>query len=465
MNHPLISQDSCPFRPSLLLSLCLTGAVAATVCTPPHSLLQSWPQLFARATAYLLAAALAHTIAVWGASRLPRERRAKIPSRRIAPLALLLWSAIVWLPLLALLTSEHSPWVAFVLPLTAIFTTLVLLSQRRPHEAPEPAHTPTHELLHLPEEQPLWRRLLPALLASIALQIGIEILATGRAWIAGLLFAVAAAYVAQRYLTRSLPTAGPRSTARTSAGNSLTVWTLLALALTPFLVIVGGRMAGLLGILHTAHAATRFGAPVVSRRAASGYTGIILLRPHKPHEIVVPHPAPTPATAASPSRPQVIQFDGAYWYFQAPDTRPAPGSRVAHGDPLKNHIRSTDNLPLIIEAHQPLPKPVPMSCCRSLRVDVINADAVPGAITLQVLLREPAPGKPNTLYLAPLMLPSSTVIPMPLHRAPVHETLTFPLPPTARHKSFDEITIRIKPDLRRSLAAPHVSIEQFVLTP
>jgi hypothetical protein len=50
---------------------------------------------------------------------------------------------------------------------------------------------------------------------------------------------------------------------------------------------------------------------------------------------------------------------------------------------------------------------------------------------------------------------------MPLHRAPVLETLVFQLPRGAKNKKFDEITVRVKPERSRSQAAPKVAIESF----
>ena len=58
------------------------------------------------------------------------------------------------------------------------------------------------------------------------------------------------------------------------------------------------------------------------------------------------------------------------------------------------------------------------------------------------------------------VLASSTVSPMPLKRGPVHETLTFQIPRGSK-QPFDEITVKVKPEFGRPLAAPHVGIESF----
>ena len=59
------------------------------------------------------------------------------------------------------------------------------------------------------------------------------------------------------------------------------------------------------------------------------------------------------------------------------------------------------------------------------------------------------------------VLTSSTVSPMPLHRAPVEETLEFQIPRGVKSKSFDEMTVKVKPERARSLGAPEVAIESF----
>ena len=105
-----------------------------------------------------------------------------------------------------------------------------------------------------------------------------------------------------------------------------------------------------------------------------------------------------------------------------------------------------------------------MSCCQSLRLDVTNADNVPGTIAVEVLLRDTSSAKKlPAVSLGTVVLPTSTVSPMPLKRPPVDDKVTFQLPVGARGRSFDEITVRIKPEKSRSLAGTQVAIKDFVL--
>jgi hypothetical protein len=130
-------------------------------------------------------------------------------------------------------------------------------------------------------------------------------------------------------------------------------------------------------------------------------------------------------------------------------------------DPTKSRIKSTDNYPITMEAHQRLAQPVEASCCRALQLNVVNADAVPGTITLEVVLNDANGKRGSSVSLGSKVLASSTVSPMPLHRAPVNETLVFQIPRGAQNAKFNAITVKVKPEGSRSLAAPEVAIESF----
>jgi hypothetical protein len=439
--------------------------VVPFVCNPPHAHLRSWTQVVSLATVYVLVAACVHALAVWGVCNVRKDDYAT-GSPVTWSIIWSVWIAVVWLPLLGLLTAEHSPWVALVLPVTALFATLLLRWHNRRSE-PESAFDIEQRtgFLQLDDAPPLWRVLLPAVLTSAGVQVGVALLAAGHGWESGCLFAAATIYPVNRWLDREAAINAPgtgRSSSRLSAGNSITVWLLMVLALVPFLeAYAASELSGLLGLRgQVVHTLTP---TIVPRHASRGYSGIILLAPRKPHEIVAPHESTLVGTSKDL---HVIPFDGAYWYFKRPDTRPAPDARVAHGDPLKNRIASTDRDPLYMEAHQPLGKSIAIDCCRSLRINLKNADNVPGTISLEVLLRNTAsPAKTTAISLGTLVLPSSAVSPMPLNRAPVEDKLTFLIPRAARDKTFNEITVRIKPERSRSLAGASVSIQDFELQP
>ena len=451
-------QSFAPVTWPLIGSLILTTIVVAIVCVPPFSGLKTWGQVFWLACVYMLIAACVHALAVWSVYRIQRE--GVRGWAMVWPVVWGAWIAVVWLPLVALLTYERSRWVAAIVPLAAVFLTLFLVSRRR-EEEDEPAFVVRREagrgLLWMDESPRLWRVLLPSLLIAVVMDGGAALYAANHAWMAGVLFAVAAAYFADRILSRTAAQVKVRegSVRRGAVGNSVTVWMLTVMALLPFLAGVGVAMRGFLGM--PAVQAANHVANIV-HRAMRGYSGIILTRTKIPHEIVTPVLTVNPAGF---KRSDKIPFDGQYWYYQWPDSRPGPDAHVVQGDPTKSRIKSTDNYPIVMEAHQRLATPVEANCCRALQLNVVNADAVPGTITLEVRLREAHGKTASSVLLGSKVLASSTVSPMPLHRGPVPETLEFQIPRGAKGMKFDEITVRVKPEMGSSLAAPEVGIESF----
>jgi hypothetical protein len=447
-------QSFTPVTWPLIGSLILTSIVVALVCEPPFSGTYTWGRVLWLACLYLLVAAAVHVLAVWSISRIQSEGVHEWT--RVWPVVWGAWIAVVWLPLVALLTYEGSRWVAVILPLAAVFLTLFVVSKRGEQEAEYVGAEHTRpEMFALDESPRLWKVLLPSLLIAIVIDGGVAACAAGHAWWAGCLFAAAATYFATTLLNRTAARVKVRedSVRRASVGNSVAVWILTVVALLPFLAGVGVVMRGWLGMpaVHAAKHVANF-----VHQAMRGYTGVILTRPKTRHEMVTP--MLTMNSQAFKKQNKTIPFDGQYWYYRWPDSRPGPDAHVVQGDPTKGSIKSTDNYPIMMEAHQRLANPVETSCCRALELNVVNADAVPGTITLEVQLRD------ERGYVASLgnkVLVSSTVSPMPLHRGPVEETLVFQLPRGVRGKKFDEMTVRVKPEGWRSLAAPEVGIESF----
>jgi hypothetical protein len=403
----------------------------------------------------MVVAACVHALAVWSVYRIESEGVREWAL--VWPVVWGAWVAVVWLPLLALLTYERSSWVALIVPAAVSFLTLFLVSRRHEEEDESIAWTVTAmpARFAMDESPRLWRALVPSLLIAVVLDCGVALLAVDHAWMAGILFSIAAAYFAERLLSRTSGRVKVResSVRRVSAGNSVTVWMLTVVSLLPFLLGVGVAARGWMGMpaVHASVHVANF-----LHRAERGYAGIILTRPKMRHEIV------TPLLAANPEgfrkEEKTIPFDGQYWYFQAPETRPGVDARVVPGDPAKSRIASTDSMPIVMEAHQRLAREMDMSCCRAMRLNLVNADAVPGSITLEVQFRD---GHGYVLSAGRKVLPSSVVSPMPLHRAPVHETLVFQIPRAAKGKQIDEITVKVQPERSRSLAAPEVGIESF----
>lgn len=449
------------------ISVVATTIVAAMVCSPPAHRLHSWGQILTLATAYVLLAAAVHALAVWSVCRV-REASEAASWRVVLSVIWAAWLVVVWLPLLALLTAEHSPWVSLILPVTVVFAVLLLRwrSARAAQLEEEllPVFEVPRELFALDADRSLWRTLLPAVGTALALQLGCAMLAADHGWTAGCLLGAAAIYPLERWPGRRVDeNARRRASSRAATANSLVVWLLLVLALMPFMATyAAGLIAGLVQI-DVSHGRP-IGSPKLGRGAGErGFVGLILTPPPVPHEIVAP--VTTSASSTLEGKPQVIPFDGAYWYFKAPDTDPGPAPHIQRGDPVKNRVLSTDHIPLLMEAHQKLARPLDTRCCAALRVDVTNADTVAGPIYVQVILQEAPTAKSHVLRadLGQEYLKTSLVSPMPLKRPPVEDSVRFALPSYLHGRSVTGITVRIVPGRLRALAGPQVAIKDFAL--
>lgn len=193
----------------------------------------------------------------------------------------------------------------------------------------------------------------------------------------------------------------------------------------------------------------------------AGYESIILLPPPQKKQIIFPLHTADSLFAPEKSRPLVIRFDGNYWYLQPPDIRPGPTAHKAHGTPLAVNIKSSNSITILMEAHQTLGKPIRLASCREIQVEIENRDNQSSAIQMAVLLTDSRlPGKP-TLYLGqkPLLASESD------SSQPEHQTLRFAIPAHTSLRKFDQITIKLLPDIEHSLVAPKIAIEQFQLSP
>ncbi|RXH57483.1 hypothetical protein [Granulicella sibirica] len=452
------TQSPAAIAVPLLASLIVTSAAAFLICTPPSARSLTWPTLLGHALLFVAIAAAAHALAVWLACRVFRDQ-IETPA---VPLIAGLWMATAWLPLLALLFQEDSPWIVAVPPVIAIYATFFL---RKWKPAPEPhlSHNVQSSLFDCREPPPFLRTVLPAVLTSIALEAGITLLVLGYSLPAGILIAAGAALSLWALPTKSRTEDKARKPSINALiTESLTIIVLTAIALIPFLR--QGRFA----ILHAVHAKDNNPSVVHdAKTTGSDYSGIILILPLKPHPDIVP-PVPITRTnlASTRSKPVLIPFDGVYWYFKKPDLRPKPDARTVQGDPTKANVRSTDFQALSMEAHQSLGAPLSVSCCSALRVALQNADNRLGAIDVEILLTDKTSTKnPSAESLGTLAIASSEAQTISLTRPPINEVLTFPIPASAHGKEFDEITVRIKPSKERSRAGAHIAIQHFELVP
>lgn len=476
-----MSDDSSPSLASKLVplvgSLILTGFATYLLCWPPTRQTLTWTSLAVLTLAYVLLAAALHAGSTWLICHIFREQLEAPP----LPLILGLWLSIAWLPLLTLLSKEQSIYAAAVPSLIAACAILFLTRREggcpvhdaalSRHERDDPADThPYSPLLTTPDlfrtegSPAFFSKLYPAFLSSIALQGGIATLFTSHTIGAGLLIAAALVFPLWNLPRRATP--HHLNPSHTLALSTLIVILLTALPLLPFLRYKPiARVFG--SLLHLPFASAATPIPTIADHQythGKGYSGFILFLPLKPHQRTIPRPpTDTPAPSTHHAEPKLIPFDGVYWYYKHPDTRPGRDAQHVHGDATKVDIHSTDYLPLSMEAHQFLGTPLHTDTLHAIRVALRNADDRPGQISIQLDLRNSASNATESLNR--IVLPSSTPRNIPFNRPAIDETLTFNIPHTHGDFAFDEIVVQIIPARERSLGGSHVAVQTFELLP
>ena len=207
------------------------------------------------------------------------------------------------------------------------------------------------------------------------------------------------------------------------------------------------------------------GKPGESSVGPGGFQSVILwpLPPRK--QIIAPLPEPRNFLGLEKSRPTIIRFDGAYWYFQPPETEPGRTAHQAKGSPLAVNIQSVNSSPLMMEAHQRLVGPVRLSRCGEIDVEIENRDNLRGTLSLGLMLGDSElPNKP-TLYLGQKEIETSLPSFFSYKIAPALETLRFAIPQSGSLRKFDEITVMLLPDEEHSMVGPRIAISQFELQP
>ena len=460
-------QPLFPVAVTMAVGLLNAAGICDWICRIPPRGSSLWG-LTIRALLYVAIAALVHMAAIRIFTQAFRDHFSVPPWPEIG----LSWPCSVWMPALVLLLKSESIFAVLLPPIIAVLATGFVVRMQAGPEARvvlEPAH-----LFRMLPSPPMLETMVPAFASSVAFESGVGSLAGSDYLAAGLLFGFGMVFPIWR-----LKTAGPdgafafRRGIRFSQRQSEILSVVAAFALTLFVLLPSGRNrrfdAELNALLQAAKANAK-AKPVktqpVNRPLGSGYTGVVLLLPPKPKD-KIEAPAPVDQTLAhtAKARPLVIPFDGVYWFFKFPDLKPKADAVVTHGDPIKANVRSTDKLPISMEAHQPLATPLKMDCCRAIRVELVNADNRLGAISVEIVLRSISRTGIVSQSLGSQVLPSSELERIPADRQPVNETLTFPMPRHARGKLFNEISILVQPSRERALVGARIAVQQFVLAP
>jgi hypothetical protein len=387
----------------------------------------SWLGLFRISIEYILFTIAAGILGVWSTSVLRKSES----SIGIAGLAKALGASWGFLPCAAVLYSQESAWAFVAVGLAAWVAAMRM--------------------------RPLFLSLVLVLcgLGAVYCTMQEDLV------LAAVLFAVGFYSFAWRWSAFDLAAVRAFTGRRANPSLGVAAVLLTVLALLPY---ASGHAYGYGGKGRTAP--VRKGAAAERSYSDFDYVGVILYPPaEKKTEIVAPVPESLEPRFGAAAKPVVIPFDGPYWYFKAPYTEPGPRAHVLHRRSTDVAVRSTNGLPLRMEAHQNLGQTIALACCRELDVALTNADNRPGTILLGVVLTDtPAPGKP-AMELAPHLIESSNVDPIPANRPPVQEVLRFPLPAHGKLRQFDAITLLFEPSRERAQLGAKVSIQNFTLVP
>lgn len=432
--------------------LIAAGAAANMFCTLPSSHGLTGMMVLSLAVKYVFITLFAGIVQVW-AWRVLFRRQYDFSSS-----TLILYSGMAWLLVapVTVLSQRGSLLMAALMIFGAALLVLGLRTMNPAALDATPAYN--HDIFSGPLPAAPWPWLAFGL--SICIYAGLMGLHTQFLFDAGLLLAGCTAVFLWRFTsTRSMDDKqkkwSPSVLQMISAlivAILLTAWTLL-----PWV----GRVN--YGVAAAAVHPHKVGAAPPDNSAA--YKGIILwtVDPKKKQEFIAPRPEIFQPSAKS--KPLIIPFDGAYWYYQLPATGPGAKAHHAYGTPVAVNIHSNDLLPLLMEAHQDLGNSIDLACCRDVEVAVQNGDNRAGAIQLGLLLTDTTlPGKPSQ-YLGVQTVISSLPQHFSLKNSPAAETLRFPVPEQTKIRRFNAITVIYMPDSQRSVIGAKVAIEHFALIP
>lgn len=442
-----LQNDRASFPMSLTGSLLATGLAVCLLCQGPlHS--NSWAGAAAVTLIYVSMAAVVHGLAIVVLRNVFRDHIQVNLSR----LLWAIWIPVAWLPLLGVLTVESSAWVLAVMPMLGLAATVLLTQERHVADETEIEHKPAELFLPL-DTTPLFSMLAPALGTALFLHTGVAAAGAGLFWLAALLFTLSCIVPAWRALAHTRHLARPWTAAITSGLVLLCTW----IALLPVFFVTH---AGFALSTRNHHGSASMGPRLGS--TAAGYSGVILLPPALKHQTHIETPQSLVHATGVAKQPDKILFDGQYWYFQDPDDHPRVDAHVVRGDPLKANVHSTDRFRLLMEAHQALPTPIELQDTSALKVQMVNAETERGTIAVEILLKDRS-SMTQATSLGVSVLQSSTAPTIDARRAPVTETLTFKIPDRLKKKRFDEITVRIRPDVLHEVKGSAVSVQSFTL--
>jgi hypothetical protein len=414
------------------------------ICKPPSHTLSLTTRLVAPVI-FIIIACIAGIFGTW--MMLPTGEHDQL--RTLSRIGLRGW---VFLPTIALFLHQGSP----LAPLIAILSaTLIAISSHRLTAAttnlnPAP-HTPQPNLFTT-EIQISPSSWLPLAL-SLCLYAAFAAATQKEIELVTLLLAIWSLVV-----TLQIKATQPTTSTQQPATNpySLIATALLCtfLALSLSANIWHDRYLGWAGIHHD------FGPknPIATtNRPSTGYQTIVLWPLKKPEKVIPSPPVNIDSSAPGTGKAWIIPFYGPYWYFKIPGEIPGPNAQTTHADPLKANVRSTDRLPLLMDAHQYLGSPIDITCCREMQV-VFRNDPTLGALAVAVALTDSQKKRSQNLGI-------KLVTTTPGIASPAEETLIFSFPKSAAITKFDAITVTLVSAPMHATAGRRVAIERFIMIP
>ncbi len=194
------------------------------------------------------------------------------------------------------------------------------------------------------------------------------------------------------------------------------------------------------------------------------FNGVIMSPQEEKVIMLAPPPLLRPEITVGRAKPLKLPFQGVYWFYKPPYDRPPQDSAKSKADPQLVGLRSSDDLPLLMEAHQLLSEPVRLDCCRAMSVTISSRDLYPGTVWLELILTDShsKAAAPTSLGVQPVLSRLEMK-----ENAPesVQETLNFSFPSDTAARQFDEITVRYKLSFMREHSSARIAIENFELLP
>ena len=328
----------------------------------------------------------------------------------------------VWFPLAIILMSALSP-IAIVAGAAVVFSTTRLMTSR--------LYTPLGSTPGL-----FWKRLLAAVVCSLAIHASLLAFARGSALLSAALFALSIAI-----LTSLAMVVGAYTPAKPAKPASLphSVLSLLLILLVTVGLMLNRRGGG--------------GSPGVDETGgdslfAENFPGVILLRELEKNAVLI---APSMSrdseltadgrrrakkSKAMLTEPLDIAFSGEYWMFLPRYRRPPPKSLVRRGNPSKISF-GTDGGPMLMEAHQPLNAPLDPASCSNIQLVISGPDTQrPFALELFLVDTEKFDPRGGESLGQQFTRGNGS--------ADSRETIVFSVPAAPRLKQFNEIKVALR---------------------